>query len=47
MFVFSSLYILRGLKLTPKDDDGLSDPYLIVKARFTQSRCRQSLAVLV
>jgi Ca2+-dependent lipid-binding protein len=26
-----SLYILRGHRLMPKDDDGASDPYLKIK----------------
>ena len=25
------LYITRGIKLTPKDPDGLADPFLVVK----------------
>lgn len=29
--VFVRLYVLRGVKLMPKDDDGGSDPYLVVK----------------
>lgn len=27
------LYVLRGLKLAPKDRNGKSDPYLVIKVR--------------
>merc|ERR1712154_440782 len=29
--LFIRLYILRGIRLTPKDSDGSCDPYLIIK----------------
>jgi Ca2+-dependent lipid-binding protein len=38
--LFLRLYILRGHKLSPKDDDGLSDPYLIIKIGKTTINLR-------
>jgi len=38
--LYCRLYILRGYGLTPKDDDGLSDPYLIIKLGSTKISTR-------